>query len=192
MVRRIQRGRERGSRQPANTKYCGRPTEWGNPFPIGEEYTRARAMEAFREAFWGHELPVTPARARTELAAYDYLSCWCRLERPCHLDEYIRAMSCEHKLREASERSCLVCKVCLHRDIAIEGLRAACSDGELSRYTAPFTYQNYSRASGAFSPWCTCRHLRRLPVPVRLHRLQRSVHPGHLDSQAHTPVSLHN
>ena len=82
VVRRIQRSRERGSRQPVNTKYCGRPTEWGNPFPIGEEYTRAQALEAFREAFWAHELPVTPARARTELAAYDYLSCWCRLEQP--------------------------------------------------------------------------------------------------------------
>ena len=38
--------------------------------------------------FWAHELPVTPARVRMELAAYDYLSCWCRLEQPCHVDEY--------------------------------------------------------------------------------------------------------
>ena len=94
MTTRIQRSRERGSRQQANAKYCGRPTEWGNPFPIGEEYTRASALEAFREAFWAHELPVTPARARTELAAYDYLSCWCRPDQPCHVDEYIRAISC--------------------------------------------------------------------------------------------------
>ena len=128
MVRRIQRSRERGSRQPVNTKYCGRPTEWGNPFPIGEEYTRAQALEAFREAFWAHDLPVTPARARTELAAYDYLSCWCRLDQPCHVDEYIRAISCEHKLRDASGRCCLICKVCLHRDIAIEGPQATCED----------------------------------------------------------------
>ena len=90
MVRRIQRSRERGSRQPVNTKYCGRPTEWGNPFPIGEEYTRTEALEAFRKAFWAHELPVTPDRVRTELTAYDYLSCWCRLDQPCHVDEYIR------------------------------------------------------------------------------------------------------
>ena len=64
VVRRIQR-----SRQPTNTRYCGRPTEWGNPFPIDEEYTRTEALEAFRAPFWAHELPVTPARARTELAA---------------------------------------------------------------------------------------------------------------------------
>ena len=27
-----------------------------------------------------------------------------------------------HKLRDVDERSCLICKECLHRDIAIEGL----------------------------------------------------------------------
>ena len=128
LTTRIQRSRERGSRQPVNTKYCGRPTEWGNPFPIGEEYTRTEALEAFREAFWAHELPVTPARARTELAAHDYLSCWCRLDQPCHVDEYIRAIFCEHRLRDVDERSCLICKECLHKDIAIEGARATCQD----------------------------------------------------------------
>ena len=110
VVRRIQRSRERGSRQPVNTKYCGRPTDWGNPFRIGDEYTRDEAVEAFREAFWAHELPVTPARVRMEFAAYDYLSCWCRLEQPCHVDEYIRAIFCEHKLRDFDGRYCLVCK----------------------------------------------------------------------------------
>ena len=88
---RIQRSRERGSRQPANTKYCGRPTEWGNPFPIGDECSRAEAIEPFRKAFWDYELPVTPARARTELSAYDYLSCWCRPDQACHVDEYIKS-----------------------------------------------------------------------------------------------------
>ena len=90
LTTRIQRSRERGSRQPANTRCCGRITEWGNPFPIGEEYTRTEVLEAFRKAFWAHELHMTPARTRTELAAYDYLSCWRRLDQPCHVDEYIR------------------------------------------------------------------------------------------------------
>ena len=128
MVKRIQRSRERGSRQPINTKYCGRPTEWGNPFPIGEEFNRAEALEAFRKAFWAHELHVTPARARLELAGYDYLSCWCRLDQACHVDEYIKAISCEHSLRDVDGRYCLFCKECLHRDIAIEGARATCHD----------------------------------------------------------------
>ena len=58
MVSRVQRSRERGSRQPANTKYCGRTAEWANPFRIGDEYTRDEAVEAFRAAFWANELPV--------------------------------------------------------------------------------------------------------------------------------------
>ena len=87
LTRRIQRSRERGSQQPTNTKYCGRLTEWGNPFPMGEQYSRAEALEAFRRAFWAYELPVTPEKARAELAAYDYLSCWCRLDQLCHVDE---------------------------------------------------------------------------------------------------------
>ena len=128
VIRRIQRSRERGSRQPTSTKYCGRPTEWGNPFPIGEEYTRTEALDAFRRAFWSHELPVTPVRARTELAVYDYLSCWCRPDQSCHVDEYIRAISCEHKLRDVDGRCCLICRARLHRGIAIEGPQATCQD----------------------------------------------------------------
>ena len=128
MVKRVQRSRERGSRQPANTRYCGRPTEWGNPFPIGEKYSRTEALEAFRKAFWANELPVTPERARAELAAYDFLSCWCRLDQECHVDEYIRALHCEHRLRDVDSRGCLVCQACLHRDITIEGARATCPD----------------------------------------------------------------
>ena len=128
MTRRIQRSRERGSRQPPNTKYCGRPSEWANPFRIGDEYTRDEAVEAFRAAFWAYELPVTPAGARLELAGYDYLSCWCRLDQFCHVDEYIRAIFCEHKLRDVDGRCCLVCRACLHMDIAIEGPQATCED----------------------------------------------------------------
>lgn len=128
MAKRIQRSRQRGSRQPANTRYCGRPTGWGNPFPIGEKYTREEALEEFRKAFWANELPVTPERARTELAGYDFLSCWCRLDQECHVDEYIRAVHCEHRLRDVDGRCCLVCRACLHRDITIEGAQASCPD----------------------------------------------------------------
>ena len=94
---RIRRSRAKGSRQPPNTRYCGRPTKWGNPFPIGEEYTRTESLEAFRKAFWACELPMTPDTVRAELAAYDYLSCWCRPEQECHVDEYIWAIHDERR-----------------------------------------------------------------------------------------------
>ena len=102
MVRRIQRSRR--VRQPPNTLYCGRPTERGNPFPIGERYTREEALEAFRRAFWANELPMTPERARAELALYDYLSCRCREGDSCHVDEYIKAIYREHEVPDSSGR----------------------------------------------------------------------------------------
>ena len=94
---RIQRSRAKGSRQPPHTKYCGRPTKWGNPFPIGEEYTRTESLAAFRNAFWACELSVTPERVRAELAEYDYLSCWCKPGQECHVGEYIRAIHQERR-----------------------------------------------------------------------------------------------
>ena len=97
MTVRIQRSRLKGSRQPPNAKYCGRPTEWGNPFLIGDEYTRAESLDAFRMAFWANDLTVTPERARADLAGYDFLSCWCRLDEECHVDEYIRAIHVERR-----------------------------------------------------------------------------------------------
>ena len=96
MVKRIQRNEEKGIRHPANTLYCGWPTERGNSFPIGEKYTREEALEVFRRAFWANELPMTPERARAELADYDFLPCLCRLDQPSHVDEYTRDIRCEH------------------------------------------------------------------------------------------------
>ena len=55
---------------------------------------------------------------------YDSLSCWCSLDEPCHVDEYVRAIHCEHRLRDVEGRSCLLCRECLHRDITVEGARA--------------------------------------------------------------------
>ena len=122
-----QQGEERAGSRPTRSTAAGRLSgairSWFNT--IGDECSRAEAIEAFRKAFWDYELPVTPARARTELSAYDYLSCWCRQDQACHVDEYIRgAIFCEHKFRDvdASGRCCLVCRanVCTE-DSAVEG-----------------------------------------------------------------------
>ena len=213
MTTRIQRSRERGSRQPVNTKYCGRPTEWGNPFPIGEEYTRTEAMEAFRKAFWAHELHVTPARARTELAAYDYLSCWCRLDQPCHVDEYIRAIFCEHTLSvtltgaiaQYAGHVCTGASPSRAHGLPARTAARPSSAGERREHIQAQSVNTYNRDVNAavhsaihtsqplqslkrlLAPGVPRRHLRRLPAPMRLHRLQRSAPPGHPDGQSHTP-----
>ena len=106
---RIQRSRERGWRQPPNTKYCGRPSRYANPFVIGRGHTRASSLAAFRRAFWSKRLPVTPKKAYRELRRYDYLSCWCAEGEECHVDEYILAI----RIRYAKRRA--VCLYCPHR-----------------------------------------------------------------------------
>ena len=71
---------------------------------------------------------MTPARARADLAAYDYLSCWCRPDQHCHVDEYIRAIIYTHRLTDTCKRYCLICRACLHRNSAIEEPLAGCQD----------------------------------------------------------------
>jgi hypothetical protein len=49
---RIQRKRTKGWRMPENTVYVGRPSRWGNPFPVvspGDPEEHTRAVAAFRK-----------------------------------------------------------------------------------------------------------------------------------------------
>lgn len=102
MAKRIQRQRTKGWRMPEDAVYVGRPTKWGNPYRVGEQWdqsfvwelpswseahtrdgittlTRATAVEAFATnvLFSNTEL--------SELRGKD-LACWCPLGQPCHAD----------------------------------------------------------------------------------------------------------
>lgn len=100
MMQRIQRKRTKGYRQPPNTRYCGRGTRWGNDWKIGkadwntgEPMTRDDVLRRFRwtlqslisligwERFGEHYL--------RPLEGYEYLSCFCPLDEPCHVDIWI-------------------------------------------------------------------------------------------------------
>jgi hypothetical protein len=75
---------------PPNTVYVGRPTQWGNPFIIGDlhhadEATRAELVERYRRALLNGELVVEAHCAREFLRGKD-LACWCREGQPCHAD----------------------------------------------------------------------------------------------------------
>jgi len=74
--------RHPGGRKPAGTVYVGRPSRWGNPFPVAE-YGRARAIALYRQYLAEH--PQLAAAARRELAGWD-LACWCAPGQPCHGD----------------------------------------------------------------------------------------------------------
>ena len=101
---RVQRRRTKGWRTPLCSCGCGkpaiyvgRPTGWGNLWPVGvrvwtesetadqntrygREFTITAALEFYRQAF----LPLDDDD-RAELSGHD-LMCWCPLDQPCHAD----------------------------------------------------------------------------------------------------------
>lgn len=104
--RRIQRSRRKDWRMPAGFLYVGRPTLFGNPFPL-DLFGHAEAMDLFRQAvhrevdldLWHHVYAyqeaspdwqhgdewITAAMIRQCLRGRN-LACWCALDVPCHAD----------------------------------------------------------------------------------------------------------
>lgn len=101
---------------PFTVRYCGRPTRWGNPFsvpkrpsthpdgqpywpvwvcviagkPIVENVARTR-LDALRSSidYFAEDLDSVDNAYFTGLLGYDYLSCFCPLDQPCHVDAII-------------------------------------------------------------------------------------------------------
>lgn len=98
MPQRIQRRRTPGWRMPAGAVYVGRPTEWGNPWRVGDhaviEWPLHARTQTSREIVITPEIAVALYRwaytpdanqAIAELGGRD-LACWCPLDQPCHAD----------------------------------------------------------------------------------------------------------
>lgn len=102
---RVQRSRAHGWKKPSGCIYVGRPTVFGNPFPVAV-FGAERAVELFArwadgkmspEEMRAHEKALGPpyvslkaARAwliarLPDLRGQD-LCCWCPLSSPCHVD----------------------------------------------------------------------------------------------------------
>ncbi|MFD4921185.1 DUF4326 domain-containing protein [Streptomyces goshikiensis] len=120
MPNRIQRRRTKGWRAPANTKYVGRGTRWGNPWVIAETRTHwqvnwvgprevrppaglkttvvaddlrdAHALAVELYEVWLHHQPRLIEAVRVELNGCD-LMCWCPDAYPCHADVLIDVAS---------------------------------------------------------------------------------------------------
>lgn len=120
MPNRIQRKRTAGWRAPANTRYVGRGTQWGNPWVIAETLTHwqvnwagprevrppaglkstvvaddrrdAHALAVELYEVWLHHQPRLIEAARAELNGAD-LMCWCPDAFPCHADVLIDVVS---------------------------------------------------------------------------------------------------
>ena len=82
---RIRLSRQRGWRKPEGAIVVARPTEWGNPFVVGPDLTRAQAVDLYRDALLEGYLAITVEDVRRDLAGHD-LACWCPLSEPCHSD----------------------------------------------------------------------------------------------------------
>ncbi|HMR51234.1 MAG TPA: DUF4326 domain-containing protein [Amaricoccus sp.] len=90
--RRIQRQRTKGWKMPEGAVYVGRPSKWGNPWPVDEWgpldrkapdaegsvglFCQMLADPEMRTAV-GYPDDLTPLRGKI-------LACWCPLNRPCH------------------------------------------------------------------------------------------------------------
>ena len=61
--------------------YCGRPSEWGNPFEIGKDGTREEVIEKYR--VW--LLTNADLMGRIPELKGKVLGCWCA-PLPCHCD----------------------------------------------------------------------------------------------------------
>ena len=110
MPKRIQRRRTPGFRLPPGTICCTRPGPLGNPFAIKDardagyrgtdEELGQWCVELFTRWLngeegilygpkWEKQLAAFHAR-RAELAAAEFLACWCGQGKPCHVDAIIQ------------------------------------------------------------------------------------------------------
>lgn len=114
MPKRIQRQRTKGWRMPEGAVYVGRPTKWGNPYTVGQQYftnplpyalptgpgvrqstdllkveicqTKAQCVRWFKEWLLVATADLCINRLNlSELCGKD-LACWCPLDKPCHAD----------------------------------------------------------------------------------------------------------
>lgn len=107
MPKRIQRKRTKGWRMPEGTVYVGRPTIYGNPFPV--DIYHEQALELFRRWLigemstsemstasrcdpWSSPAPLSLVHVRRMLLNKldglrgKDLACWCKEGDPCHAD----------------------------------------------------------------------------------------------------------
>ena len=119
MVSRIQRSRKRGSRQPANTKYCGPPTEWAILFRQAKNLPAQRRWTRFARRSGPTGLPVTPARRERNSRIMTTYPAGAGRTSPATWTS-TSGQSPASTLRDIDGRYFLICEACLRRDIAIE------------------------------------------------------------------------
>lgn len=81
---------------PADAVYIGRPSKWGNPFPITPGANRRTVIDRYRK--WLYNRPELMEQARQELAGKD-LVCYCSPQE-CHGDVLLEVANNKYLDRE--------------------------------------------------------------------------------------------
>jgi len=91
---RIQRKRTKNWKMPPNTIYVGRPSVWGNPYQVGDQwfnvFTEKIGIHSIDDVigcfeFWLKGKLEIDSKFLTALKGKN-LACWCPLSSPCHAD----------------------------------------------------------------------------------------------------------
>lgn len=99
-MKRIQRSREKGWKQPKGCRFVGRGTPWGNPFIVGEYDERwGLVTQDLAVSLFSQQVDLIALRhgMTTEkwlepLRQYEMLSCFCSLDERCHADVLIELL----------------------------------------------------------------------------------------------------
>ena len=80
---------------PENTVYVGRGSKWGNPFPVGKQFTIEESLKNYKVYILGHiqvkkDLDIEEIRGKN-------LACWCSLDEPCHADVLLKLANKENQ-----------------------------------------------------------------------------------------------
>lgn len=95
MPKRIQRKRTKGYKLPDNTLCVTRPSKWANPFKIGDKIRVEKTGKIIVidryvaiQLYLGYIIDkISNGEVDlAELRQYDYLACYCPIDKICHVD----------------------------------------------------------------------------------------------------------
>lgn len=71
--------------------YIGRPSKWGNPYPLSDEGEREEVVELYRRYLWRCIKEGSITRSEMVELVGKTLGCWCT-PKPCHGDILCKAV----------------------------------------------------------------------------------------------------
>ncbi len=74
---------KRGKKLPPNTKSVARPSRWGNPWKVSDDYSLELVLKMYE--LWLNIALQSEPDFLYPLKGYD-LACYCSLDQACHAD----------------------------------------------------------------------------------------------------------